>query len=806
MILRNGNIIYLLLFSFVFSWGQEINLAVRSTQGDFLKQITQGEPFVVEATVESDLNDFVKPELKMPNECQSRQTGIKMMSNRGRSITTYIYTARIDKRGTYTIGPAKINQYGTAIQSNECVLAVADTTVLETGKKSGTVPVHKKKQSSADQVLARLSLNKDSAVVGEKLKAHLRFYKIDPTIDLQSIIEPNYQAQGWQIKNRTGPVQSQEEVDGTLYDYLEWQWELYPTKTGELTLPAYRIDYTVRSEREDIFSFILGTRISKTLYSNAVTVAINSLPPHSKQVNAIGSFHSFTATIHPSMVHEGEGMTMLIQLQGDTDIETLHFELSDLPDSVKSYPSQKYTKDGSIYCIEYILQARKHGEYEVPAQSFTYFDVDKRKYVTLHTNAIPFTVIASAVNQSSKKDEIKTSSDQVYNEDGLRPINRDIWYPIHERIISWLLYIYLILVPLLFLLLVTCVRGLFNYLKTKIAFRQWLSCIRAKKLLNEAKKNQDITQLHTIFMQFFSETLDNKNLDEHEISSWIHNKISSERMQQWRTFFCAIEQVRYCNTEAMDTKELFNQAYQWLAIINNKQNSKKKIAATILIVLLPAMHLFASDQERFLQANVLYDAGQWAQAFSMYDKIKNKGGTVWYNMGHCCYNQQDFLRAYYYWKKASLYSFNKDYNNAQFNKSKAAAKLGINEHISWLSAVEKRLLTVCMQIIFLFFWYILLWYAAVLFRRRKMLLLTVLVCATVVSGSLVGIKYKKSFVTEGIIAQDTECFSGPHDNYQVIATIGKATCVKIVGQQEEWIKIQTKTDRGWIKKEAVLIL
>ena len=118
-------------------------------------------------------------------------------------------------------------------------------------------------------------------------------------------------------------------------------------------------------------------------------LTIEELPAYKGHVDAVGTFKRFDAQINPSVAQEGEGMVLILEIEGDGDLANIPtLPLKNMPQSLKWYDSKQYIKDSHgvhglpVKCFEYIVQGRAEGSWEIPPQPFTYFDVGKRQYNT----------------------------------------------------------------------------------------------------------------------------------------------------------------------------------------------------------------------------------------------------------------------------------------------------------------------------------------------------------------------------------------------------------------------------------------
>lgn len=569
----NGNRIIFLLF-FISSFLQaSLHMRPLRMDGRPLEQAHVGEPFILEVSCENGSGDMERPTIAAPEECQIRQNGVEISIKNNTTRSLYTFLARIDKAGNYTLGPAMITNNGKRLYSNEVTLSTGDSP-----QNYAPTPVSTSQLSQIDEpAVARLEVDVDDAVLGQKINARLRFYRIDDSVEVESVSEPDYTNLGWIIKNRKGPVQGEEHSNGRRYHFIEWQWELYPTKTGDLVVPAYRIDYSCAPERQQFFSFsfLFGNRIAKTLYSNAVTIPVQPLPRYKGTVHAVGHFTSFKAQLKPAVVHEGQAMELELQLQGDGDLDTIAVPIDNFPESVKAYQSKKYCKPAQPYpilCYDYVLQARKSGEYEIPPIEFTFFDLDSHSYRTLTTHAVPFTVLSGAtpVAQTQKKKNMQEVPLQM-EKDELEPIVTTYKTFFSQRSIAWNWYGILVFVPFIFALAVLSLKIIKNRLQNNDRYKRSKALKKARAQLNRAQKNFQSEQLYTIFVHYCAQRMNvpETTIIKEAINQWVATFADAQQIKRWQQFFDRIEQARYFVTQLSreQVQALFKEAHEWLSYV-----------------------------------------------------------------------------------------------------------------------------------------------------------------------------------------------------------------------------------------------
>lgn len=395
-------------------------LTVCSFDGMPLKQAGIGQPFIVKFTTQYEDSKVQEPRIDTVPGLVIQRTGFQMRTVNRVTQVVYTYTVRATKRGTYHIGPIHFVRNGKKMRSNIVTIDVADAEHIN------TQAVNQKQKNYA---FARLMVSKNKAYVGEKISYTIRFYYQDPSTEVEQLVRPALN--GFKIAEQNQGYKGKEKVDDVLYYYNEWSWDLYPTHVGEAMLDAHRIDFIQAGEQDEHISrlrMFLGPQVEhKRVYTNEQSVTVIPLPPHEGNVIGIGTFKQFKATINPAVSKEGEAMVLVLSLEGDGNFEELTFPLLDgLPNCFKSYPSKQYVTETAGITekkFEFILQGMNEGDWEIPAQKCSYFDVASDQYKTLYTTPLHIKILPSASAYSSVDSTVQQKS--IRNDEKKTPIVAD---------------------------------------------------------------------------------------------------------------------------------------------------------------------------------------------------------------------------------------------------------------------------------------------------------------------------------------------------------------------------------------------
>ncbi len=217
-----------------------------------------------------------------------------------------------------------------------------------------------------------------------------------------------------------------------------------------------------------------------------------------------------------------------------------------------------------------------------------------------------------------------------------------------------------------------------------------------------------------------------------------------------------------------------------------------------------------NNQELFLKANQLYDQKDYKKAFLVYESIKNKGSAVWYNMGHCCYMQEEFVKALLFYKRAAKSASMPFYAEIQEQIKKIESeKLGLLHEQSWISDFVRmtahRLSLFISQLIFLLIWFLFCFFIAKIIIGRRYFIVSILLLALVCIGGILKSKYLEHTTRYALVMQDGSFFVGPSDKLAVIGNLKRGQEVIIKAEKEGWYKIEVGQNTfGWLPHDAVI--
>jgi hypothetical protein len=306
------------------------------------------------------------------------------------AVVRQSYTMKAINAGDYTIGPAWIQSGSRRIYSDPVRIHVT----------AGDNPL------SNGMVFIRCIPDKSTVYAGEKVHASLYLY-----------CSPEYDAGGdYPIATSYTGFWSEEDpvyllsndtivyIKGKRFKRRTVHSEyLYPNAVGELKMPEYTYSCYLTKRDQDAYSWDTY-EISVDLISEPTSITVLDLPPHDSLPGYAGDVGQFSmkckVSADTTKCWEPVMFTMFVTGTG-------HFQFMMAPQLslpaglratiISSEDSATYSYDyyddydykaiesGKVY--KYRITPEKEGDYNLAAISFSYFDPQKKQYVTIQSDS-----------------------------------------------------------------------------------------------------------------------------------------------------------------------------------------------------------------------------------------------------------------------------------------------------------------------------------------------------------------------------------------------------------------------------------
>ncbi|WP_242527893.1 BatD family protein [Allomuricauda sp. CAU 1633] len=187
---------------------------------------------------------------------------------------------------------------------------------------------------------------------------------------------------------------------------------LYPQKAGQLEIEPLSLEIfvDVPTNRRDFFGGRIYTQTSKTVSAGRRTINVKQLPESGKPANfggAVGDFE-FSVTASKTQLNASESLQAVVEVSGKGNLKLFQLPEPELPSSLEVYEPeyeeniQTFTSgmEGKV-SNNYTIVPSFRGKYPIPSISFSYFNPDTGRYVTLNSEEINIEVLEGPTSTSS---------------------------------------------------------------------------------------------------------------------------------------------------------------------------------------------------------------------------------------------------------------------------------------------------------------------------------------------------------------------------------------------------------------------
>lgn len=293
-----------------------------------------------------------------------------------------------------TLGPVIYNQKTSNALEVEVVTAQEYQALLS----QAGIELNKR----APGITCELILDKEQITVGESCIATLTIEDPNTIIQMDSL--SSLESEGCIITSLGDFTASSVRRGGTYKKAYQKKFRITPEKEGTFTLGPLTIEVQIR-QRENLLNafFSLGGKSVKVL-SNSITLQAHALPPTDKRIDGIGVFSFYKGAVSDDKVQQYQPFTYTITLTGSGNFDSIMPPSLVLPPSVTAYTGTTSFREGKSVLdgtksFEYVLQCENSGDCTIPAQSFYYFDTEKKEYSTLQTDPLTIQVTSAPTQQ-----------------------------------------------------------------------------------------------------------------------------------------------------------------------------------------------------------------------------------------------------------------------------------------------------------------------------------------------------------------------------------------------------------------------
>ncbi len=390
---------------------QEVTLTV-----DAPATAAAGERFRVIYTINSTDGQFTPPKFDpaftVQGPQQSTSRNVQWINGDVKTVatTTLIYFVSVSEPGTYTIPAAQFETKKVIVSSEERKIVIVPAGQAPAAgqaqgqgqtRAAGDVP------SAGTDVSLRLLFGDREVYAGEPITVTLKLYTRINLSGLQELKYPDFK--GFLREDiETPPLRNLETevIDGVQYGTgVVQRMVLYPQISGDIRIDPVEMTVLVQERtgaRDPFFDdpffdsfFSSVSTVPRKIATQPVTIRVKPLPlPRPADFHgAVGSF-SMESSLSAPEAKLNDAINLMITLKGSGSLNLAGEPVINFPQGIEKYDPKvtirsSGTSSGSKI-FEYLLIPRNTGTFEIPPVSYTVFDPQQEKYVTLRAGG--FTV------------------------------------------------------------------------------------------------------------------------------------------------------------------------------------------------------------------------------------------------------------------------------------------------------------------------------------------------------------------------------------------------------------------------------
>ncbi len=374
---RIAGILFILLIAFV---GNAVSQPSIKATTDHIK-VGLGEQFQASYEIIGNGN-ITQPAFNDFNSFGYQQ------SDQGTGVTVFSFILTPKKVGKFTVGPATLTSGGKSYQSGNISVEVTRTASQNQGNnkggQGGQARGKAKDNLGEDNIYVRLSVDKTSVYLGEAVVATYKVYSKYSV--MENLCDKTPSNNGFYSLDIDAPRQTQytrENINGATYLVGTFKKVvLYPQQVGTLELDPLNVTIIVGN----MFSQAKAERAS-----NSVKITVKELPPDAPASfkGAVGRY-KMDAFLDKPETKANDPVSLKVKLAGNGNLKLVDPLPLEFPQDIEAYDPKiadnTSVTEGGVSgnkTFEYLLIPRHSGDYKIPPVEFSYFDLDKKKYVTL---------------------------------------------------------------------------------------------------------------------------------------------------------------------------------------------------------------------------------------------------------------------------------------------------------------------------------------------------------------------------------------------------------------------------------------
>lgn len=365
------------------------------------------------------------PEVRLPEidgidfQPRGKYSQISLINGSMTSSLALQYIVTAHKEGTYTLDGIRAEIDGKTYKADPISFTVKNKLLPKDDDDDG--------EDGEDLAFMEIKL-KSTVYLGEKIPLEIHaFFSGKQQIELNS----SPQILGEDISMKTfsqNPQQQKTQKKNTLYNELIWTTELSSVSSGTFPI-TFQLDASILEKEANHSSlggfndplfpsmFSTTTRTPLRIMSKEEELHILPLPIKNQPDDFSGAVGQFSLQVIPGTQKAdiGEPVQVTIILTGKGNFDLVHIPHIIENSQWKSYPAQKIEDQQTHQKrFQQVLVAKEGGNLILPQYKFSYFDPEKKEYVTLFSKETPIQIVGE---KSVPKITDKTENEDIKREE-----------------------------------------------------------------------------------------------------------------------------------------------------------------------------------------------------------------------------------------------------------------------------------------------------------------------------------------------------------------------------------------------------
>lgn len=753
----------------------------------------------------------------------STEMSTTIVNNQINQSLNFKYAVTPSRMGEFTIPAIQVDVGGKQLFTEPVQVTIVKNATEEQWKNS---------------LFARVRFEPKKMYLGQVAPLDVYLYARED-VPLRGVGGFQYNAEGLGYRFGQNLKQGKQVINGERFNVYVLEGAVTPEKTGSLPFGPCAMQTQLRIERkganaDPFFAPFFGTAEYKDVpvVTDEIVIEVLPLPAEGRPpefAGAVGQW-KLEVTAKPTEVAVGDPITLTIKISGDGNIDTVPLPKFDLGDDFKTYdPTTKTTKNdlntAGERIFEQVLVARDATVKQLPEIRLAYFDPIAGSYVVRRHEATPLLVKSGSGTGPTivgggpaPRPKEKLGEDIVY-------LKGDLGTAIAKPPLvgSAAFWVWNAVPVLAFVGAVTWKRRT-DRLRGDVAYaRRSRAAKQARKLLTEAKSFDD---LQRIMQNYLGNRL---NIPESGITASVVTEhleprgVDGALGNRVRGIFETCDSARFAGggtgtgVDALRSEvERVIDELERNQSASTKANVSSSLGTALVLLLLGSFSSLASTGEDFKMANQLYDAGKFAEASALYEKIEPKTAHVFFNLGNAHYRESQVGKAILCYERARRLAPRDP--DILANLKFAQEKLGVDAANRPASAAQRiaeqvfhsRTLNEWIGQEIAALWVSLLSVALAIWTRsaRAICIGVTIVASLWLSFALTAIGYQmredQAAPKAILIAKQTEARFAPLADSTVHFKLTEGTRVSIREDRGAWLYVERADGQdGWVKSDTL---